>query len=380
MRRVWRLCSKPPSLAQHPVEHALARVAERRVAEVVGERDRPRRGLRCGQHPRDRARDLRDLERVGQAVAVVVALVADEDLRLVLEAPEGAWSGRCGRGRAGRRSGRRAPARGARGRASRRSAARRARGARPPPSRTPRACGRAGSRLAALAQHVAELLPGGVVDLLHRRSAGALAPAAGDADEREGEDAEREGEEEPALHSAEGSYAGGMTTSAIPERLLLGPGPSNAPARVLEAMRQPLLGHLDPVFLALDGRGPGPAAAALRHAERAHPAPLRDGQRRHGGLSRQPARARRRGRGRRGGRLRRADVRRRVADRRAGDARRGGARNGARPGGDGGRDRPRPAARRRVRARGDLDRACSSPSRRSPPRRAPPARSSCSTA
>jgi alanine-glyoxylate transaminase/serine-glyoxylate transaminase/serine-pyruvate transaminase len=42
-----------------------------------------------------------------------------------------------------------------------------------------------------------------------------------------------------------------MTTSAIPERLLLGPGPSNAPARVLEAMRQPLLGHLDPAFLAL---------------------------------------------------------------------------------------------------------------------------------
>jgi alanine-glyoxylate transaminase/serine-glyoxylate transaminase/serine-pyruvate transaminase len=37
----------------------------------------------------------------------------------------------------------------------------------------------------------------------------------------------------------------------IPERLLLGPGPSNAHASVLEAMSRPLLGHLDPEFLAL---------------------------------------------------------------------------------------------------------------------------------
>jgi len=32
-------------------------------------------------------------------------------------------------------------------------------------------------------------------------------------------------------------------------RLLLGPGPSNVPPRVLAAMSQPLLGHLDPAFL-----------------------------------------------------------------------------------------------------------------------------------
>jgi len=38
---------------------------------------------------------------------------------------------------------------------------------------------------------------------------------------------------------------------AIPERLLLGPGPSNAHPRVLAAMAQPLLGHLDPAFLAI---------------------------------------------------------------------------------------------------------------------------------
>jgi alanine-glyoxylate transaminase / serine-glyoxylate transaminase / serine-pyruvate transaminase len=42
-----------------------------------------------------------------------------------------------------------------------------------------------------------------------------------------------------------------MATAALPERLLLGPGPSNASPRVLAAMAQPLLGHLDPAFLAL---------------------------------------------------------------------------------------------------------------------------------
>ncbi len=36
---------------------------------------------------------------------------------------------------------------------------------------------------------------------------------------------------------------------SLPKRLLLGPGPSNVPPRVLEAMAQPLVGHLDPAFL-----------------------------------------------------------------------------------------------------------------------------------
>lgn len=38
---------------------------------------------------------------------------------------------------------------------------------------------------------------------------------------------------------------------SLPPRLLLGPGPSNVPERVLRAMGQPLLGHLDPAFLAV---------------------------------------------------------------------------------------------------------------------------------
>ena len=37
----------------------------------------------------------------------------------------------------------------------------------------------------------------------------------------------------------------------IPQRVLLGPGPSDVPPRVLAAMAQPTIGHLDPAFLAL---------------------------------------------------------------------------------------------------------------------------------
>jgi len=38
---------------------------------------------------------------------------------------------------------------------------------------------------------------------------------------------------------------------SIPERVLMGPGPSDVPARVLEALSRPTVGHLDPVFLTL---------------------------------------------------------------------------------------------------------------------------------
>src|SRR4051812_44986475 len=34
-----------------------------------------------------------------------------------------------------------------------------------------------------------------------------------------------------------------------PQRTLLGPGPSDVPARILEALARPTIGHLDPVFL-----------------------------------------------------------------------------------------------------------------------------------
>ena len=38
---------------------------------------------------------------------------------------------------------------------------------------------------------------------------------------------------------------------AIPQRVLLGPGPSDVAPRILEALAQPTIGHLDPVFLQL---------------------------------------------------------------------------------------------------------------------------------
>ena len=45
--------------------------------------------LVAAQRPRQRAGDLRHLDRMGQPGAVVVALVGDEDLRLVLQPAEG---------------------------------------------------------------------------------------------------------------------------------------------------------------------------------------------------------------------------------------------------------------------------------------------------
>src|SRR6185436_6409612 len=37
----------------------------------------------------------------------------------------------------------------------------------------------------------------------------------------------------------------------IPERVLMGPGPSHVPAAVLSALSRPTIGHLDPEFLRL---------------------------------------------------------------------------------------------------------------------------------
>ncbi|HEX4423270.1 MAG TPA: aminotransferase class V-fold PLP-dependent enzyme [Kofleriaceae bacterium] len=42
-----------------------------------------------------------------------------------------------------------------------------------------------------------------------------------------------------------------MTVAELPHRLLLGPGPSPVPPRVLAALAHPTIGHLDPAFLAL---------------------------------------------------------------------------------------------------------------------------------
>lgn len=42
-----------------------------------------------------------------------------------------------------------------------------------------------------------------------------------------------------------------MTGEVVPQRLLLGPGPSPVADRVRQAMAKPLLGHMDPAFLAI---------------------------------------------------------------------------------------------------------------------------------
>ena len=88
-QRVLVVPERPaPALAHARVEHLLADVAERRVAEVVTEPDRLGEVLVQPERPRDVARDAAGLERVGEAGAVVVALGGDEHLGLVLEPPE----------------------------------------------------------------------------------------------------------------------------------------------------------------------------------------------------------------------------------------------------------------------------------------------------
>src|SRR5262249_28393413 len=70
------------------VDHALAGVPERRMAEIVPERNGFGQLLVQPQYLRDASRDLRHLERVRQPGAVVVAGGREEDLRLVLQPAE----------------------------------------------------------------------------------------------------------------------------------------------------------------------------------------------------------------------------------------------------------------------------------------------------
>ena len=64
-------------------------MAERRMAEVMGERAGLGEILVEAERARQRARDLGDLQGVGEPRAIVVALVVDEHLRLVGEPAEG---------------------------------------------------------------------------------------------------------------------------------------------------------------------------------------------------------------------------------------------------------------------------------------------------
>ncbi len=71
------------------VEHAFAGVPERRVTKVVSEGNGLGQFLVQSQHLRDAPRNLRNLERVRQPRAVVIACRGEEDLRLVLQPAKG---------------------------------------------------------------------------------------------------------------------------------------------------------------------------------------------------------------------------------------------------------------------------------------------------
>src|SRR5215213_1237899 len=79
----------PPALAHACVEHRLAGMAERWVAQVMTETDRLGEVLvqpECARHP---AGDPARFERVREPRPIVIALGRDEHLRLVLQAPKG---------------------------------------------------------------------------------------------------------------------------------------------------------------------------------------------------------------------------------------------------------------------------------------------------
>jgi hypothetical protein len=74
---------------QHLVQRILAGMAERRVAEIMHQGHALGEILVDLQGPRQRARHLGHLDRVGQPGAVMIAVGTDEDLGLVLQPPEG---------------------------------------------------------------------------------------------------------------------------------------------------------------------------------------------------------------------------------------------------------------------------------------------------
>ena len=86
MRSVWRLWLNPPWSSMKLGQNVLAEVTERRVPEIVGERQRFDEVLVQAERARDGPPDLAHLDRVRQPRAVVIALVIDEHLRLVFEA------------------------------------------------------------------------------------------------------------------------------------------------------------------------------------------------------------------------------------------------------------------------------------------------------
>ena len=83
-----RIVVEPAERLHRQVQRVLPGVAERRMAKVVGQRQRLGQVLVQRQFAGDRAGDLRHLDRMGQPRAEEVALVVDEHLGLVLQLAE----------------------------------------------------------------------------------------------------------------------------------------------------------------------------------------------------------------------------------------------------------------------------------------------------
>ena len=86
---MWALWSNPPASASAASQRILAAMAERRVAEVVGQAQRLGQILVEAQRPGHGPADLRDFDRMGQPDPEMVAVGRDEHLRLVAQAAEG---------------------------------------------------------------------------------------------------------------------------------------------------------------------------------------------------------------------------------------------------------------------------------------------------
>ena len=75
---------------QQGMQCILARMPERRVTQIMGQRDRLGQFPIQTQSTGNRPRHLGHLNRMGQTRAIIIALVLHENLRLVLQPPKGA--------------------------------------------------------------------------------------------------------------------------------------------------------------------------------------------------------------------------------------------------------------------------------------------------
>src|SRR5689334_9767280 len=79
-----------PAMASHAFgQHFFSRMSERRMAQVVCERNRFRQILVQRQRSCDRATDRRHLDGMGKASSQMIARAVEKDLRLVFEPSEG---------------------------------------------------------------------------------------------------------------------------------------------------------------------------------------------------------------------------------------------------------------------------------------------------